>query len=246
MADNWDDEDFEPETNVAAVKVSDKWDGEDEDDDVKDAWDADSEEDEDKNKENEAEKVVKVKKKKTLAQKIAEKEEAAEQARLEKLEEEAAKRAAETPEAKLAEKLRLQKIQEDNDLKIAQELMGGVAGGGVIDSMNPSTKEEFDKLSEAVIDKFSSLESSENYQGFAESFVKTLCMSMTVATLKKVKGHVEAFHSTKLKEEKANAAKAKKGKPTAKASLKMDTGKSILSGSIDTYDDMDDFMWGGL
>lgn len=238
MADNWDDEDFEPETKTV-VKVSDKWDGEDEDDDIKDSWDADSDDNEEK--EAAVEKVVKVKKKKTLEQKIAEKEAAAEQARLEKMKQEEEAKALLTPEAKLAEKLRLQKEIEDNDFKLAQEMMGVDIQAGVIDSMNPTTPEEFNGLSEALIEKFSSLESSEHFQDFAENFVKTLCMSMTVATLKKVKGHVEAFHSTKLKEDKANAAKAKKGKSAPKASLKFDTGKSLLSGDAG-FDDMDDFM----
>jgi len=243
MADNWDDDDFEPEVKpAAAVKVSDRWDGEDEDDDdVKDDWDADSEEEKPK---EEVQTIVKVKKKKTLAQKIAEKEEKAEQEKLAQLQEEAEAKALETPEGKLAEKLRAQKLIEDNDLKLALELMGDGSQGGVIDGMVPESKEEFEKFAQLVVDKFSSLESSEHYQDFAENFVKTLCMSMTVPTLKKVKGHVEAFHSTKLKEQKAGAAKAKAGKPATKTSLKFDTNKSLMSGNVDGGfgDDMDDFM----
>jgi len=240
MAD-WDADDFEPEVSGAAVpQVSDKWDGEDEDDDVKDAWDAES--DEDKGDDG-VEKVVKVKKKKTLAQKIAEKEEAAEQARLERIAEDEANSELNTPEGKLAEKLRMQKMAEDNDLKLAKEMMGlGGDGGGVIDSMNPETAEQFEDLSKAILEKFSSLESNDLYQDFAENFVKNLCMSLTVPTLKKVKGHVEAFHSTKLKEDKANAAKAKKGKPN-KSTLKFDTDSQYMgSGGYDGADDMDDFM----
>jgi len=241
MAD-WDADDFEPEQATAApAKVSDKWDGEDEEDDVKDAWDAESEEEKE---DSEEVKVVKVKKKKTLAQKIAEKEEAAEQARLEKLAQQAAAEELSTPEGKLAEKLRLQKASEDADLKLAKEMMGlgNDSSGGVIDGMNPETADEFEELSKAVLEKFSGLESSEHYQDFAENFAKNLCMSLTVQTLKKVKGHVEAFHSTKLKEEKANAAKAKKGKPV-KSTLKFDTQSQYMSGTAaGGYDDMDDFM----
>jgi len=241
MAD-WDADDFEPDVTAApaVAVVSDKWDGEDEDDDVKDAWDAESEEE--KEGEN-VEKVVKVKKKKTLAQKIAEKEEAAEQARLERIAQEEANSDLNTPEGKLAEKLRLQKMAEENDLKLAKEMMGlGTEDGGVIDNMNPQTAEQFEDLSKAVLEKFSSYESSEFYQDFAENFVKNLCMSLNVPTLKKVKGHVEAFHSTKLKEDKANAAKAKKGKVT-KSTLKFDTQNQYMTGTVaGGYDDMDDFM----
>eukprot|EP00091_Calanus_sinicus_P020886 TRINITY_DN5968_c0_g1_i1.p1 TRINITY_DN5968_c0_g1~~TRINITY_DN5968_c0_g1_i1.p1 ORF type:complete len:135 (-),score=28.22 TRINITY_DN5968_c0_g1_i1:209-574(-) len=118
----------------------------------------------------------------------------------------------------------------------------GNEGGGVIDSMNPQTAEQFEDMSKAVWKRFSSFESSEFYQDFAENFVKNLCMSLNVPTLKKVKGHVEAFHSTKLKEDKANAAKAKKGKP-AKSTLKFDTQSQYMTGTVaGGYDDMDDFM----
>jgi len=245
MADNWDDEDFEPEVGggaAAVTKATDKWDGEDEDDDdVKDDWDADS--DEEKPKEESAQ-PVKVKKKKTLAQKIAEKEEAAELAKLEQMQAEAEAAEAQTPEAKLAEKLRLQKLDEDSSRRMTCELFGvpESSGGGAIDSMIPDSKEDFDTFNKLLLDKFATLESNENYQGFAENFVKNLCMTLNVPTLKKVKSHAEAFHSTKLKEQKASAAKAKTAKPT-RGTLKMDTSKSILSGGIDDgYNDMDDFM----
>merc|ERR1712128_121757 len=137
----------------------------------------------------------------------------------------------------------LQKMAEDNDLKLAKEMMGlGGDGGGVIDNMNPETAEQFEDLSKAILEKFSNLESNEFYQDFAENFVKNLCMSLTVLTLKKVKLHVEAFHSTKLKEDKATAAKAKKGK-TTKSTLKFDTDNQYMSGTAaGGYDDMDDFM----
>jgi len=245
MADNWDDEDFEPEVGAGnnAAKVSDKWDGEDEDDDnIKDDWDADSEEDKPK-EEATVTQPVKVKKKKTLEQKIREKEEAAEQAKLEKLEAEREALEAQTPEAKLAEKLRLQKLEEENGRRQAQELFGvSEVPAGAIDGMQPDSKEDFEKFSQLVLDKFATLEPSEHYQDFAENFVKNLCMTLNVPTLKKVKGHAEAFHSTKLKEQKANAAKGKSSKPT-KGNLRMDTNKSILSGGIDDgYNDMDDFM----
>ena len=53
--------------------------------------------------------------------------------------------------------MRLQKLAEENDLKLAQEMMGlgPSGGGGVIDIMNPSTKEEFEDLSKAITEKLS-------------------------------------------------------------------------------------------
>merc|ERR1711953_1064279 len=207
MAD-WDADDFEPDTATPAVvsMPSDKWDGEDEEDDIKDAWDAES--DEENSQKSEEAKPVKVKK-----------EETAEQARLEKMRMEEEEMEANTPEGKLAEKMRLQKLTEENDLKIAQDAFGVGAVGG-IDAMNPQTKEEFDDFSKAVLEKITSLDSSEHFQDFAEDFVRNLCMSLNVQTLKKCKTHVEAFHSAKLKEEKAATGKGKKGKSLK--SLKMD------------------------
>ena len=139
---------------------------------------------------------------------------------------------------KLAEKLRLQKLAEENDLKLAQEMMGlgSSGGGGVIDNMNPSTKEEFEDLSKAITDKLSNFESSEHYQDFVENLVKSLCPSLSAQTLKKCKTHVEAFHSAKLKEERAATSKSKKGKSGPK--LKMGSATEAYDG----YDDMDDFM----
>merc|ERR1712110_942427 len=239
MAD-WDADDFEPDTATGAVTTmpSDKWDEEDEEDDIKDAWDAES--DEDKSEKSEEAKPAKVKKKKTLAQKIAEKEEAAEQARLEKMKMDEEEMEANTPEGKIAEKMRLQKLTEENDLKIAQDMFGADAlgAGGGIDAMNPQSKEEFDEFSKAVLDKITSLESSEHFQDFAEEFVRSLCMSLNVQTLKKCKTHVEAFHSAKLKEEKAATGKGKKGKSLK--SLKMD--RDSTTNYYDGYNDMDDFM----
>merc|ERR1712170_260850 len=71
----WDADDFEPPkaSAGAATGFKDKWDGEDEDDDVKAAWDASSEEEDSKSSENSV-KAVQVKKKKKLHEIIAEKE----------------------------------------------------------------------------------------------------------------------------------------------------------------------------
>merc|ERR1712025_704534 len=236
MGADWDADDFDPDADgkLTAPRVTDKWDGEDEDDDIKDAWDTESDE------EKEETKVVKVKKKKTLQQKIAEKEEAAAKAREERLAREEEEKQLNTPEGKLAEKMRLQKLAEENDLKLAQEMMGlGSSGGagGVIDNANPSTKEEFEDLSKAITDKLSNFESSEHYQDFIENLVKNLCPTLNAQTLKKCKTHVEAFHSAKLKEEKAAAAKSKKGKG---AGPKLKLGSATQA--YDGYDDMDDFM----
>ena len=106
MAD-WDADDFDPDADgkLTAPRVTDKWDGEDEDNDINDAWDAESDVDKDDSKKKKT-KVVKVKKKKTLQQKIAEKEKAAAKAREERLAREEEERQLNTPEGKLAEIMR--------------------------------------------------------------------------------------------------------------------------------------------
>ena len=54
--------------------------------------------------------------------------------------------------SKEEEKLRQRKLQEDSDLAVAMETFG-VASGGILDSMDPNSKEEFDKFREALCDK---------------------------------------------------------------------------------------------
>nr|XP_027226267.1 eukaryotic translation initiation factor 3 subunit J-like [Penaeus vannamei] len=72
---DWDAEDFEP-PQAQPAKLTDKWEGEDEDDSVKDNWDdeeEDSENKDDKDKKTDSASLKK-KKKKKLADIIAEKE----------------------------------------------------------------------------------------------------------------------------------------------------------------------------
>lgn len=236
----WDDEDFEPV--VAAVGApTDKWDGEDSDDDkIKDAWDAASDEEKPPAEGSEAEaRAVQKKKKKKLADIIAAKEEA-------RLAEEEAKalRLAEadhlnSAEGKLEAKLRLQKMEETANLELAKEMMGLKVKGG-IDGMMPETKEQFDDLEKAIGDKLQLFVGSEYYQDFAEKLIKRICLDLNVATLKKVKIQVENLHSVKLKDEKA--AKSKKPAGKARTTVKMDLEKDYMSAGVGDYDDMDDFM----
>lgn len=235
MADAWDADDFEPEAPTNAGP-SDRWEGEDEDDDVKDAWD--KSDDEDDSKGDDKPKAVQRKKKKKIGDIIAEKE-AAKEAQLDaKASEEAKKKALNTPEARNAEKLRLLKMEENANLQLAKDMMGLSTASG-IDSMVPVSKSEFENFQKALVEKISAFNNSDHYNDFMENLVKELCIDLNTATLKKIKMSVEALHSTKLKEEKA--AKAKKGKPSKGGSLRMDTTKELY-GDDGGYDDMDDFM----
>ena len=110
---NLDADGFEP----GKVEPTDKWEGEDEDDDIKDAWDkSDSEDDNSKDSNNEENKITKTKPKKKLADKIAEREALKEKER--------ADRAPLTEEEKLAEKLRLQKLEENANNQLLRDMCG--------------------------------------------------------------------------------------------------------------------------
>ncbi|XP_067016766.1 eukaryotic translation initiation factor 3 subunit J-like isoform X2 [Acropora muricata] len=138
MAD-WDDEEFEPQD--FGVKQSDKWEGEDEDDnDVKENWD-DEDEDDTKEKpektENETDQATpqeKVKKRRTLKQVLKEKEEKAnEEAPLTEQEKQLQKEEEVKPlteEEQLAEKLKRQKLVEESDLELAKQAFGWELIGG--------------------------------------------------------------------------------------------------------------------
>lgn len=107
--------------------------------------------------------------------------------------------------------------------------------------MTPETKSDFDKFAQMLSDKFKSLEDSDHFQDFAANFVEILCRDqLNVATLKKVKQNADAFHSAKLKEEKAKG-KAGAKKPEKKATLKMGRGNHMDEAG-GGFDDMDDFM----
>jgi len=223
--EEWDADGFEPK-----AVPTDKWDGEDEDDDVKDAWDkSDSEEDKSKGSTSEELKPTKTKPKKKLADKIAEREALKEQKE--------AERAPLTEEEKLAEKLRLQKLEENANNQLLRDMCG--LKESKIDNLVPVTKEDFEHFGKAISEKIQTFSTSEHYTDLIENVTKDICVDLNTASLKKIKLHIEGLHSAKLKEEKASKSKVKgKGK-----SVKMDLDKDIYGGSIgEGYDDMDDFM----
>jgi len=231
MSDAWDADDYEPPAagsgGASKVVATDKWEGEDEDDDVKDAWDADSDEEDEKVA---AAPAAKPAAKKKLRSKIALREAAEAQAD-EDL----------TPEEKAAEKLRAMKMEENAQMSLTRDMLG--LKSGAIDSMVPVTKEDFESFGKALAEKIRLFNNSEHYQDLLESITKDLVIDMTVPTLKKVKIHVEGMHSTRLKEEKSKS-KPKVGK--GKTSLKNDLDKDLFGGGggAGGYDDdgMDDFM----
>ncbi|XP_036951792.1 eukaryotic translation initiation factor 3 subunit J-B [Acanthopagrus latus] len=246
MAD-WDAETFEPEEPIkkAAAPLVDKWEGEDEDEDVKDNWD---DEDEDEEKKAEITKTeTKVSEKKKLMEKIKEKEN-----RLKKKQQELRKVMDEkqeelTPEEQLAEKLRVKKLQEDADLELAKDAFGvsstsnSVTG---IDAMCPSSKEDFTEFEKLLKEKITQFEKSVHYSSFLDSLFRELCISLEVEDLKKVSNSLSVLLSEKQKQEKQNKGKKKKKGVVPGGGLKAQMRDDLDYASFDGgyAQDYEDFM----
>ncbi|XP_037603239.1 eukaryotic translation initiation factor 3 subunit J-B isoform X2 [Sebastes umbrosus] len=177
--------------------LKDNWDDEDEEGDAKKA---------------QMKKDAKVSDKKKLSEKIKEKEN-----RLKKKLQEQLKKEEEdeelTHEEQQAEKLRVQKLQEDADLELANDAFGvsstsnSVTG---IDAMCPSSKDDFTEFEKLLKEKISQFEKSDHYSSFLDSLFRELCISLEVEDLKKVTNSLTALLSEKQKQEKQNKGKKKK------------------------------------
>uniref|UniRef100_A0A3Q2TMH8 Eukaryotic translation initiation factor 3 subunit J n=1 Tax=Fundulus heteroclitus TaxID=8078 RepID=A0A3Q2TMH8_FUNHE len=202
-------ETFEAEEPIKKAAVLDKWEGEDEDEDVKDNWD-DDEEEEKKVEVKKAE--TKVSEKKKLTEKIKEKENQLRKKQQElkkEMEEKVSTPEELTPEEQLAEKLRVQKLQEDADLELAKDAFGVSTVTG-IDAMCPSSKEEFTEFEKLLKEKITQFEKSVHYSSFLDSLFRELCISLEVEDLKKISGSLSVLLSEKQKQEKQNKGKKKK------------------------------------
>ena len=102
------------------------------------------------------------KEKKTKAERIAEKKAKRREEVVKPPSEKQQQQAALTPEEQMKNKLELERIQRESDLKIAMETFGeatapsgggGGGGGGLIDSMQPKSSEDFELLQKAITDK---------------------------------------------------------------------------------------------
>jgi translation initiation factor 3 subunit J len=245
MSDDWEQEDFEP-TIPAGVLATDKWEGEDEDDEVKDNWE-DEEEGLKQQEETEEGKTASLTstayqrpKKKPLADRIAEK------GKIKQQEEEKQQELKElTPEEKLAEKIRIQKIQEEGDLKLARGLFGigdGQVGG--IDSMLPETKEQFDQFGDALKTKITFFESSKLYSAFVEKLIQDISLTLPADDIKRIGIALNTLYHEKERQRKEQAKTQKKKK--TKASIKVDKPDDL--GLMDDatastyYEEDDDFI----
>uniref|UniRef100_A0A671NRT4 Eukaryotic translation initiation factor 3 subunit J n=1 Tax=Sinocyclocheilus anshuiensis TaxID=1608454 RepID=A0A671NRT4_9TELE len=206
-ADSWDADSFEAEEPIKKAAVHDKWEGEDEDDDVKVS----------------SERFIcrsffsyteaKPAEKKKLSEKKKEKENVQRQKQDELLKQlqESESSTELIPEEELAEKLRVKKLQEDSDLELAKEAFGVVSNNVTgIDAMSPSTKEDFTEFERLLKEKISSYEKSIHYSSFLETLFRDLCLSLEVEDLKKISNSLTVLLSEKQRQEKANKGKKKK------------------------------------
>ncbi|CAL1526107.1 unnamed protein product [Lymnaea stagnalis] len=240
--DDWEKEDFDPviQPGGVAVAATDRWDGEDEEDEVKDNWEDDEEEK--KGEQTDASKPAQEKsstayqrpKKKPLADRLAEKSRAKQQ------DEEKQEVKELTAEEKLAEKIRLQKIQEEADLKLAKGLFGVGETSG-IDSMYPETKEQFDQFEQALKTKITFFESSKLYPAFIDKLFHDITLTMAADDVKRIANAVTVLYHEKERQRKEQAKTQKKKKP--KATIRVDKADDLGLADVaegNYYDDEDD------
>uniref|UniRef100_A0A3Q1N5T2 Eukaryotic translation initiation factor 3 subunit J n=1 Tax=Bos taurus TaxID=9913 RepID=A0A3Q1N5T2_BOVIN len=115
-----------------------------------------------------------------------------------------------TPEEQLADKLRLKKLQEESDLELAKETFGVNNTVYGIDAMNPSSRDDFTEFGKLLKDKITQYEKSLYYANFLEALVRDVCISLEIDDLKKITNSLTVLCSEKQKQEKQSKAKKKK------------------------------------
>lgn len=143
--------------------------------------------------------------------------------------------------------MRLQKLQEEADLKTALETLGMTSSSGGIDGMNPTNKTEFTELADAISKKLSLYKNKEEYTGFLEDLIRSICANckfkhfylccvycyvnfffliVTSLDIRKIKTTMDTVYLEKQKLEKE---KTKKGKAKAKAGIRMERDNASVS-----------------
>ncbi|XP_051896584.1 eukaryotic translation initiation factor 3 subunit J-like [Pristis pectinata] len=239
--DDWDSVDFgTQEESLRKPVIVDRWEGEDEDEDVKDNWD-----DEEEEKKPPIKPEAKVSEKKKLSDRIKEKEEKERQLKKKHVALKNSLKAQEpaelSTEEQLAEKLRLAKLQEQADLEVAKDTFGmnNVTQFG-IDSMCPSTREDFAEFGKLLKEKITQFEKSIYYVDFLENLLRDISISLEADDLKKLNNSLTTLCSEKQKQEKQNKGKKKKKAPVLAGGF-----KANLKDDLDDYgytQEYDDFM----
>ncbi|RWS22559.1 eukaryotic translation initiation factor 3 subunit J-like protein [Leptotrombidium deliense] len=216
---DWDKEGFKTPI-ISTVRRDDRWEGEDEEEDIKDNWDDDDEE-EVKSEEAEQKQPVEKKKKKNLAVIIAEKEEKRRKELEEKkrlLEEQAKASAPKTQEEILAERLQQQRLQEESDLMLAKEAFGVSDAKAEACGLDVvlSSKEDFDNFKKNIVTKLQAVQKSPHYLTFLETAFREICVTLETDDIKRISNNLNALYNEKLKAQKQSTKNKKKPKSTIK------------------------------
>ncbi|BES90303.1 Eukaryotic translation initiation factor 3 subunit G-1 [Nesidiocoris tenuis] len=234
--DSWDSEPTGGTRLKVPIESKSKWEGEDADEDVVDSWDQDDEEQEEEEDAGTKSPTPKEsgpgkKNLKKLGEKFEEKERKKKQQMAGKTLE--GPPVEMTPEEKLAEKLRVQQLQEESDLSLAKEVFG-VLGKSALES-----KEDFDSLKDEVLKLTADAVKNTNFANFTEEMVHSLTVHLTSSDIKKLHTWLGNLHIEKSKLEKGDKTKKSKGK--GKAKLKLEGDNDYLEYS-DYSKDFDDFI----
>ncbi|KAH6567486.1 hypothetical protein BASA60_009016 [Batrachochytrium salamandrivorans] len=244
MADNWDDEDSDVvQPTVATIAVTSKWDGEDAEDDIKDSWDASDD--------DEKPPAKSVTQKKALSQKIAERQEEEERKKRElakKLEAEVSQDGG-SNETLDQRKERLARSVRESDLENARALLGDleISGGipsleGSIESLDPTSRGEFDDFVKVVMKKFSTFEKRAQYIYFVESLLRELVIPTSVDDTRHISSSLTAMINEKQRMLKESQNKGKKKAPKNMLKGGSTNSRDTTNYEAEVYDDFDDFM----
>lgn len=248
---NWDDEDYDAELASSALQNS--WDDEVEGDAFADSWENALDDD------NKA-KAAPTHKRVSLKQKIQEKE-------IKEREALDAKALAAVEEDDASKKERLKKLEQDNDMKNLNDLMGDAdlhpraaaaakkqareaaeaanAPAKLSDFkvFHPTNKAEFETLRKTLVPIVSDLNEVSNvqYSNLVTDLSRDLCKKLSMDQIRKVIATLNAVITEKQREERANRGKKQK------AQLKGVAGKKNDGLDTQNYDDVsdlddDDFM----
>jgi translation initiation factor 3 subunit J len=230
--EEWDAESFEPKdfSAAAAPRTGTRWDGEDEDENVKDNWEEEDDPDKKEEAQQSSEKPpAQVKKKKVKD--IVKEERKLREAELSRPQ-------PKTPQEIYEDKIRQQKLQEESDLLLARETFGA-SHEGTFDSMDPSSKEDFENYRKSVADRLLKYEKSAHFVPFLDDLFRDLCIGLEADDIKKISSTLNALCNEKVKAAKATKSK-KKSAGSKRATLVVSRGNDF-----DDYtpgNEFDDFI----
>ncbi|KAJ1721003.1 Translation initiation factor 3 subunit J component [Coemansia erecta] len=218
-------------TNDEAGISKKKWEDEDASDDesVASDWDVSSEEEEEEEQEPAPKSAPAPKPKAKAAAKVPSDDES-----------------EEDEDDETAKRLRDRKLQQEADLKNAEDLFAGLTIkdtniNNVLATMNPKTQAEFDEFRKALVERITKAQNSRLYNQFIEKLVRDLADPLKDHDVRKL-----ASGLTTLANEKQRAAreatKPKKKNKKATLSAPPKDQMDMADYSRDAFDDYDDFM----